>query len=66
MSGGKGSGRRPNQVSDEVVQSNWDLIFGNKKAEIEKAECDAAWKAVDDEMAGIDWTCGPLVDLPVK
>lgn len=27
---GKGSGRRPAEVSAEVVASNWDLIFGKK------------------------------------
>ena len=26
--GGKGYGRRPNLVSNETVQNNWDSIFG--------------------------------------
>ena len=34
-SGGKGSGRRPSQVSREEVDNNWDRIFG-KKEEIER------------------------------
>lgn len=28
--GGKGSGRRPAAVSKEVVDNNWDNIFGKK------------------------------------
>lgn len=31
MSGGKGSNRRPTQVSDAEAQANWDRIFGKKE-----------------------------------
>ncbi len=27
---GKGSGRRPTQISREELESNWDRIFGKK------------------------------------
>lgn len=30
---GKGSNRRPSEVSKEVVDSNWDRIFGKKNTE---------------------------------
>jgi hypothetical protein len=30
---GKGSGRRPSEVSKEVVDANWDRIFGKKNTE---------------------------------
>lgn len=29
--GGKGSGRRRSQVSEEVEESNWERIFGKKR-----------------------------------
>lgn len=32
---GKGSGRRSNQVSLEVMASNWDRIFGKKDKNID-------------------------------
>ena len=31
---GKGSGRRPSEVSKEVVDANWDRIFGKKIPEL--------------------------------
>jgi len=35
---GKGSGRRPNQVPDEVVANNWEQIFGKKKPKHEQPQ----------------------------
>lgn len=35
---GKGSGRRPTQVSAEAVASNWDRIFGKKKENATQAD----------------------------
>jgi hypothetical protein len=32
---GKGSGRRPSEVSKEVVDANWDRIFGKKNTNID-------------------------------
>lgn len=32
-SGGKGSGRRPSQVSEEELNNNWNRIFGKKTKE---------------------------------
>lgn len=32
---GKGSGRRPSDVPKEVVDSNWERIFGKKNTNIE-------------------------------
>lgn len=29
--GGKGYGRRPQKAPNEVVESNWERIFGSKK-----------------------------------
>ena len=29
-SGGKGSARRPSEVSGEQIANNWDMIFGKK------------------------------------
>ena len=34
--GGKGSGRRPNEVPDEVVKNNWSTIFGESPLERKK------------------------------
>ena len=31
--GGKGSGRRPREVSDQQFTENWERIFGKKKDE---------------------------------
>jgi hypothetical protein len=36
--GGKGSGRRPNEIPDEQVKSNWDSIFGPSPLERKKRE----------------------------
>jgi hypothetical protein len=33
---GKGSRPRPSKVSQEVVKSNWELIFGKKTLEEQK------------------------------
>lgn len=32
---GKGSGRRPSEVSREVVDANWDRIFGKKNTDVD-------------------------------
>ena len=31
--GGKGDLRRPSDISEEEVASNWELVFGNKEKE---------------------------------
>ena len=36
--GGKGSGKRPSQVSKEQYANNWDTIFKKKEAEPAKQE----------------------------
>ena len=41
--GGKGYGRRPNLVSNETVQNNWDSIFGKTQPT----------KAVDEEALNV-------------
>lgn len=33
--GGKGSNRRPSQVSDKEVEDNWNTIFKNKKSRMD-------------------------------
>ena len=32
---GKGSGRRPSEVSKEVVDANWDRIFSKKNTNVD-------------------------------
>lgn len=32
---GKGSGRRPSEVSEEVVDENWNRIFGKKNTDVD-------------------------------
>lgn len=34
-SGGKGSARRPSEVSSEQIANNWDTIFGKKKKPVD-------------------------------
>ena len=41
--GGKGYGRRPNLVTNDQVESNWEKIFGKTKPA----------KAVDDEALNV-------------
>jgi hypothetical protein len=45
--GGKGSGRRPNEIPDEQVKSNWDSIFGPSPLERKKRE--QALQSLHDE-----------------
>lgn len=33
-SGGKGSARRPSEVSSEQIANNWETIFGKKKKQV--------------------------------
>lgn len=50
MSGGKGSGRRPQQVPDDTMQDSWNRIFGNKK-EAEKSASNHFEEKEDDGKA---------------
>ena len=36
--GGKGYGRRPQLAPNDVVESNWERIFGTKKPKLKKEE----------------------------
>jgi hypothetical protein len=36
--GGKGSGRRPNDVDDKKIEDNWNNIFGMSPLERKKRE----------------------------
>lgn len=53
---GKGSGRRPTEVSQEVVASNWDRIFGKNKTiiGIDPGSPDGDFSVVIADQAGIE------------
>jgi len=55
--GGKGSGRRQEDVSK--INENWDRIFGKKeiKVELDDAECFGTEDDDDDEEQDCSW-CG--------
>ena len=59
--GGKGSGRRQEDVSK--INENWDLIFGKKKTMNEHDEVDPQ-RSEDLEEQSDDWCCdvcgGPM------
>jgi len=60
--GGKGSGRRNEDVSK--INENWDLIFGRKSAEKKKKEQPMNEHEHDDHDEDCEWTCdmcgGPM------
>ena len=48
---GKGSGRRPSEVSDEVIDENWSRIFGKKNTDaISSMKEDAATTPQPEEV----------------
>ncbi len=46
---GKGSGRRPREVSTETFQSNWEAIFGKTKKEVESEESGCSTTAGNED-----------------
>jgi len=47
---GKGSTRRPQQIPDAEVQSNWAKIFGKPEPAVE--QCNHQWDWCGKRMAG--------------
>ena len=53
---GKGSKRRPTQVSDEELEENWLRVFGPRKVERREASVDPVRDAlVKDYTAATEW-----------
>jgi hypothetical protein len=58
---GKGSGRRPSDVSSEEIASNWDKIFGKKNKTVEEIEDEIKLLLESEEPQEYEnqWTVSP-------
>lgn len=53
--GGKGYGRRPQIAANQVVESNWEKIFGTKKPKpIDKETLDVYNKKNNENLKGTE------------